>query len=257
MASLNLYSLLHKSLRAEVRALVQQSINERRRVERDPMPMDIGEGFQDVYVVAEPISEAGQGDPLWAVSFQNIGPVRKRVKLGQEVHTKGERRRAERIDGLEADLTSTRERLQTTIEELETANEELKSSNEEFQSLNEELQSANEELETSKEELQSVNEELETVNSELNSKVEGLDRANSDMKNLLESTQIATVFLGNDFRIKSFTPAITDVFNLIDSDVGRPITDIAARLKYDLVPDVRRVQRTLAPAEQEVKGDKG
>src|SRR5262249_22532871 len=142
---------------------------------------------------------------------------------------------------------------QTTIEELETSNEEMKSSNEEFQSVNEELQSSNEELETSKEELQSVNEELETVNAELNSKIESLDRAINDRKNLLESTQIATVFLDTSLRVKSFTPGVTDIFHLIDSDYGRPITDITTKLRYDnLSRDVNRVLRTLSRVEQEV-----
>ena len=147
----------------------------------------------------------------------------------------------------------TRERLQATIEELETTNEELKSSNEEYQSINEELQSANEELETSKEELQSVNEELQTVNGELAHRVNELGRANSDLKNLLESTQIATVFLDNDLRVKSFTPSVTDIFHLIETDLGRPITHIAARIAYpELEDDVRRVLRTLSTVEREV-----
>src|SRR5205823_11237552 len=118
------------------------------------------------------------------------------------------------IGHLEAELISSRERLQTTIEELETSNEEMKSSNEEFQSVNEELQSSNEELETSKEELQSVNEELETVNAELNSKIDSLDRALSDQKNLLENTEIATIFLDDKLRIKSFTSPAAEIFRL-------------------------------------------
>src|SRR5262249_39847489 len=118
------------------------------------------------------------------------------------------------------------------IEELETANEEFRSSNEELLSVNEELQSTNEELETSKEELQSVNEELQTVNNELSSKIDELDRANSDLNNLFQSTQIATIFLDRNLVIRSFTPAITKLFNLIPSDRGRPLTDIVGRIDY-------------------------
>src|SRR5690606_14002932 len=125
--------------------------------------------------------------------------------------------------------------------------------NEEYQSLNEELQSANEELETSKEELQSVNEELTTVNGELALRVQEVGRTNSDLKNLLESTQIATVFLDNELRVMNFTPAITDVFPLVDSDIGRPITHIRSRVPFeDLLEDVRRVMRTLASVEREI-----
>ena len=146
-----------------------------------------------------------------------------------------------------------RERLQTTIEELESANEELKSSNEEYQSLNEELQSANEELETSREELQSVNEELTTVNGELAHRVQELTRATSDLKNFLESTQIATVFLDNDQRVMNFTPAIAEILHLVETDVGRPIAHIKARIPIEeLYEEVRRVLRTLVSSEREL-----
>jgi len=132
--------------------------------------------------------------------------------------------------------------LQATVEEYESALEELKAANEEMVSVNEELQSTNEELETSKEELQSVNEELHTVNTELNSKIDELDRANSDLRNLFESTQIATVLLDGDLIIRSFTPAVTTIFNLISTDRGRPLTDIASHVETgDLRRDIRMV----------------
>ena len=109
-------------------------------------------------------------------------------------------------------------------------------------SVNEEMQSSNEELETSKEELQSVNEELQTVNSELTNKVEELDRANSDLNNLFQSTQIATIFLDRNLVIRSFTPPVTKLFNLIPGDHGRPLTDLVSRLAYpDLENDIRAV----------------
>jgi len=146
---------------------------------------------------------------------------------------------SERVD---QELRDLRVRLQSTIEEHETAVEELKSSNEELQSINEELQSTNEELETSKEELQSVNEELHTVNAELNSKVDEVDRAHADLRNLFDSTQIATIFLDNDLRIRSFTPAVTSIFNLIGSDRGRPLADIVSSLDdRDLDRDIQVV----------------
>jgi two-component system CheB/CheR fusion protein len=152
------------------------------------------------------------------------------------------------------ELRATKERLQTTTEELESSNEELKSGNEELSSMNEELQSANEELETSKEELQSINEELQTVNAELNARVEELSRANSDIANLLESTQIATLFLDNNLAVKSFTPAAKDVFRLVESDTGRPISHVRPRFTSDTVQeDAERVMRTLGTIERQVQ----
>jgi two-component system CheB/CheR fusion protein len=121
--------------------------------------------------------------------------------------------------------------------------------------MNEELQSTNEELETSKEELQSVNEELQTVNAELHSKVEELDRAHSDLRNVFDSTQIATVFLDNNLAVRSFTRAVTSIFNLISSDRGRPLTDIVSHLAEgnDLRRDILTVIETGRPLERNVK----
>ena len=155
-------------------------------------------------------------------------------------------------------LTATREELQSITEEHETAVEELRSANEELHSVNEELQSTNEELETSKEEIQSVNEELHTVNAQLQDKVEELDRVNSDLKNLFDSTQIATVFLDRQLVVRSFTPAIATIYNLIPGDIGRPLTDIASRLRYDtLGQDAAAVLKSLAPMERQVTNADG
>jgi two-component system CheB/CheR fusion protein len=164
-----------------------------------------------------------------------------------------------RIAALKQELRAKEEYLQTTNEELETSNEELKSSNEEMQSVNEELQSTNEELETSKEELQSVNEELATVNAELQQKVVDLSRANNDMNNLLAGTGIGTVFVDYQLRIQRFTPAVTQVINLILTDVGRPVGHIVSNLAgYDrLVEDVKAVLDTLVPKEVEVQTKAG
>jgi two-component system CheB/CheR fusion protein len=160
-----------------------------------------------------------------------------------------------RILALQSELRAREEYLQTTQEELATANEELKSSNEEMQSVNEELQSANEELETSKEELQSLNEELSTVNAELQNKVLDLSRTNNDMGNLLAGTGIGTVFVDHQLRIMRFTPAVTRIINLIQSDVGRPVAHIVANLVgYDsLVADAQGVLDTLVPKVIEVQ----
>jgi two-component system CheB/CheR fusion protein len=183
------------------------------------------------------------------VAFQDRGPI-----SGAEAHS-GTAEPAARAQALDRELHAMRAQLQATIDELAIANEEMKSANEEYQSVNEELQSTNEELETSKEELTSINEELQTINSELNSKNEALNRANSDLKNLLDSTQIATLFLDSHLRIKNFTPAMSEIFPVRDSDRGRPITEIVTRLVYDdLRRDVKKVLRTLTVIEHEVTG---
>src|SRR5438876_6842787 len=168
--------------------------------------------------------------------FRDVGGI-KPGSEDESVHTTDDVESAN-VSQLEKELRETKERLQITTEELETSNEELKSSNEELSSINEELQSSNEELETSREEMQSINEELQTVNAELKSRVEELSRANSDIANLLESTQIATLFLDRNLRVKSFTPAAKEVFRLVESDAGRPITDVRTRFDLDSVqPD--------------------
>jgi two-component system CheB/CheR fusion protein len=163
------------------------------------------------------------------------------------------------ILALKEELSIKEEYLQTTSEELETSNEELRSANEEMQSINEELQSTIEELETSKEELQSVNEELSTVNAELQLKVADLSQVNNDMNNLLAGTGIGTIFVDQQLCIQRFTPAVTQVINLIPGDVGRPVGQIVSNLKdYDqLVADVRAVLEDLNPKEIEAETQAG
>ena len=140
-----------------------------------------------------------------------------------------------------------------THEEMQTSQEELRSANEELQSTNEELQSTNEELTTSKEEMQSMNEELQTVNTELQAKVEELSRASNDMKNLLDSTDIATLFLDKELNVRRFTPQTTKIIKLIAGDAGRPITDLASELCYpELSDDAREVLRKLAAVEKPI-----
>lgn len=135
---------------------------------------------------------------------------------------------------------------------MQTSQEELKSTNEELQSANEELQSTNEELTTSKEEMQSLNEELQTVNHELQSKVDELSRSNNDMKNLLNSTDVATLFLDGELRVRRFTTPTAKIIKLIPGDAGRQITDIASDLDYsELADDAREVLRTLVFKEKQ------
>ncbi len=166
---------------------------------------------------------------LFLVAFDHVEPIP--VMEAQSDAGPAHEAVPGRMNELERELQHAKEVHQSTVEELETANEELKSTNEELQSTNEELQSANEELETSKEEMQSLNEELQTVNSELQGKVEELSRSNDDMKNLLNGTDIATIFLDNDLNIKRYTDQAKKVVRLIPSDVGRPVGDLVSKLQ--------------------------
>jgi len=141
---------------------------------------------------------------------------------------------------------------------MQTSQEELRSTNEEMQSTKEELQSTNEELTTSKEEMQSLNEELQTVNAELQVRVDELSRSNNDMKNLLNSTDIATLFLDGDLKVRRFTTQATKIIKLIAGDVGRPITDLASDLLYpELTADAQEVLRKLGFVEKPVNARDG
>jgi len=164
----------------------------------------------------------------------------------------------QRVKELDAELSLTRQRLQSIIEEYESSREEMKASNEEAQSSNEELRSTMEELETSKEELQSINEELQTVNQQNKLKVEELGQLSSDLQNLMASTDIATLFLSRDLRILRFTPKLSDLFNILITDRGRPISDLTHRLGYSLLhEDAESVLNRLVPIERELQDDKG
>jgi two-component system CheB/CheR fusion protein len=159
---------------------------------------------------------------------------------------------------LRDELNRVRDELQSTIEELQSSNEEMKASNEEAMSINEELQSTNEELETSKEELQSMNEELTTLNVQLQTKMEELEATSNDLTSLLTSTDIAVMFLDTNLRIRRFTPAISDLFDAIPSDVGRPLTDLAEKFHDpDLPGDSKAVLDRLTPVVREIVSSTG
>jgi len=166
----------------------------------------------------------------------------------------GKRKPAGRQKEMEAELQRSYEDLQSAREEMQTSQEELKSTNEELQSTNEELQSTNEELTTSKEEMQSLNEELQTLNAELQSKVSDYLRANDDMKNLLNSTEIATLFLDRDLNIRRFTDQVANIIKLRNTDIGRPFTDLVTDLEYpEIDMHALQVLKTLVSVETAIK----
>jgi two-component system, chemotaxis family, CheB/CheR fusion protein len=244
-----LIAMARSGLRLDLRSAIREAAETRRLVSRQNLTVEVDDRIQLVDLAIEPLGE-GDHDPLYLVLFTDVG-VPFVPSEGQMRSNTGDKT----VEKIEQELRDTRERLQATIEEYETAVEELKSSNEELQSMNEELQSTNEELETSKEELQSVNEEMQTVNSELGAKVEEADRAHNDLRNVFDSTQIATVFLDRSFVIRSFTPAVTGIFSLISADRGRPLTDIASQLSdgIDLRRDIQTVIETDRPVERNVQ----
>jgi len=235
--SRDVLALASPGLRADLRAALHRAKESGRRAARDRIPVETNGGVHVIDLVVEPITRGT--DTTYGIVFADHVPAVGHDEIDSAQRPPGE---DDIIRQIERELQETKERLQSTIEELETANEEFRSSNEELMSVNEELQSSNEELETSKEELQSVNEELQTVNSELSNKVDELDRANSDLNNLFQSTQIATIFLDRNLVIRSFTPSVTKLFNLIPGDHGRPLTDLVSRLAYpNLENDIRAV----------------
>lgn len=184
---------------------------------------------------------------LIIIVFADLPPVNEEKTTAK---TSGTRKSTGRIKALETELQRSSEELQTTREEMQTSQEELKSINEELQSTNEELQSTNEELTTSKEEMQSLNEELQTVNIELQSKVSDFMNANNDMKNLLNSTEIATLFLDKGLNIRRFTDNLTSIFKLRTTDIGRPFTDLVNELNYpDIASHALQVLKTLVSIE--------
>ena len=190
------------------------------------------------------------------VIFQEVMPA----EPAEARPVKGARSRKldKHVEELEQELKFTKEDLQTTIEELETANEELKSANEELQSTNEELQSTNEELETSREELQSINEELMTVNTEHQAKIDELSKMSDDLLNLLNSTDIAMMFLDNNLCIRRYTPSIVGIFNVIKSDIGRPVSHVTSNLAYSsFEKDLESVLDTLNSKQVDVETKDG
>jgi two-component system, chemotaxis family, CheB/CheR fusion protein len=204
----------------------------------------------ELRITVKPLGNGDKGK--LAVIFEDISAPLRSGKKGTKSEVQGKRQE------LEQELQFSRESLRSAVEELETANEELRSTNEEHQSTNEELQSTNEELETSREELQSVNEELMTVNIEHQKKIEQLTTVNDDMNNLLNSTNIATLFLDENLNIKRYTPAIASFMNLMDADRGRPVSHFASAIKHsDLSESARKVLDTLIPVAEEVQTKDG
>jgi len=243
--NMNLHAMAREGLREALSGVIHKAVREARPIHLKGLRVGSNGGTQIVDVSVQALD---QPEPLRGrviVVFKDVARQaarRTRKSGGSETH-----------DALTQELQQAREALQVAHEETQTTVEELKSSNEELQSTNEELQSTNEELTTSKEELQSLNEELQTVNAELQSRVDDLTWVRNDMTNLLNSTEIATVFLDNEMKLRRFTTHATKLFKLIPGDVGRPLSHVVTDLVYpQLKEDAECVLRTLVFQEKQV-----
>jgi two-component system CheB/CheR fusion protein len=254
-ATLNVIRMARKGLNLELAVALRKVVAQKEMIRYEGLRVKTNGNTHTVNLIVAPVTKPALMPDLVMILFEDVADIEPSEAPALELVGSD---KDQHIADMERELRAKEEHLQTIIEELETSNEELKSTNEELQSTNEELQSTNEELETSKEELQSVNEELLTVNTELQKKVDELSRANNDMNNLIAGTGIATIFVDHQLRIQRFTPPATQVINLIQTDVGRPVNHIVSNLAYgNLVKDIKAVLNSLIPKEVEVRTEEG
>lgn len=251
-AKMNVFEMAREGLRLCLETLVHKASQTKKEVlQKDVSVKANGGGPVLINVIVRPFSEPDmQG--LFLVLFEE--PLFHKEPLAGKKLDESFFTGTKREQELAHELQNAKVRLQSTLEEMETSNEELKSANEEYQSTNEELKSANEELETSREEMQSLNEELTTVNSELQGKVDELSQSHKAMKSFLDNLEIPIVVLNNECEIVRFTADAKKIVNLIDSDIGRPLSHISSKLKFpNLIEQAREVIRTLRYKETEVQ----
>ena len=251
LASMNLLDLTGGLLSAKLRRAIEKALHGNEAISIPSMVMPTGETAYARLTVM-PIAAPALGGEVLAVIFEDAQPVQR--PDGAPVPVEDEPLVAQ----LEAEVKALRGELRSDAEEYGYSSEELKAANEEITSMNEELQSANEEMEASKEELQSLNEELTTVNSQLNENVQELTATNNDLANLMSATQIATVFLDRQLRIKRFTPRATELLNLLPADTGRPIGHVTQNFVGGaLAANAQRVLDNLSTVETDVQAQDG
>jgi two-component system CheB/CheR fusion protein len=254
-ANWNVMAMVHESLRYDLTSALQKVNRKKGTITVRGIKVRSGAEARAVDLMVQALEEPKELNGMVLIVFSDAATPIEAGPGGRKgtspVRSAGHKE-------LELELQRAREEVQAGREEMQTSQEELKSMNEELQSTNEELQSTNEELTTSKEEMQSLNEELQTVNAELQTKLDELSGANNDMKNLLNSTDIATVFLDNELHVRRFTLQAKTIIKFIPSDVGRPITDLASDLLYpELVMDAHEVLRTLVFSERSITTNDG
>ncbi|MCA1636902.1 MAG: PAS domain S-box protein [Acidobacteria bacterium] len=250
----NLLQLIHPELRVELRTAMFQAVQRRANVGAANVKAQIDGQTEFINIHVRPIlrdDDTARGFLLVLFESSQATDVENEA---EKIISSDE----PIVRQLEEELERTKTELRFSVEQYEAQTEEMRASNEELKAINEELRSTAEELETSREELQSVNEELLTVNDELKFKIEELSQSNSDFQNLLTSSDIGTIFLDRTLRVKMFTPVARAVFNLIDSDLNRPLADIATKMNFvDLQKDAELVLKTLQTVEREFENVKG
>ncbi len=248
----NLLDLVNPDLRLELRSVLYQAVHQASNVEARSIKVAIDGKDEMVDLLVRPV--LGKTDTARGFILVIFQPADESEDREQVVYSPPEPLARQ----LEDELVRSKAQLRASLEHAEIQTEELRASNEELQAMNEELRSSAEELETSKEELQSINEELVTVNQELKIKIDELSQSNNNFQNLLNSTDIATIFLDRAFRVKLFSPATRSIFNLLPTDIGRPLSDITGQLEYDgLVADAETVLDKLRTVEHEVRTKDG
>lgn len=254
-ANWNIFAMAREGLRFDLGIAFQKALRQKEAITVKGLKVGEGGVTQTVDLTVQAIEEPEALRGMAMIVFSDVStPDEKKTPARSRSAASGNAKVLE----MEQELRQAREEMETLREEMQSSQEELKSTNEELQSTNEELQSTNEELTTSREEMQSLNEELQTVNAEQQSKMDELARINNDMRNLLNSTEIVTVFLDNDLHVRRFTPGANKLFKLIPGDVGRPLSDIASDLLYpEMLEETREVLRTLVFSEKQIAATNG
>ncbi len=249
-ANWNIYAMAREGLRSELPGAFHKIRHNYDPVVLRSVKVGTNGGTQLVDVTIQRLESPDALRDLVIVVFADVPAV---IEHETYIMRSGKKATTGRLKELEIELQRRHEELQSLREEMQTSQEELKSTNEELQSTNEELQSTNEELMTSREEMQSLNEELQTVNNELQSKMNDYVRASDDMNNLLNSTEIATLFLDKDLNIRNFTDHVTKIFKIRTTDTGRPFTDLVTDLVYpELEAHAKQVIKFLTPVEKAI-----
>jgi two-component system CheB/CheR fusion protein len=247
-ANMNFHAMVRDGLRAPLTQALKQAATQVEPVQLHNLEVAAAGGIQLVDVTVQTFRNPKALKDMTMVVFRDIALTRE----GQREAPAPANRDAQHA----AEIQQYRDEIETLREDARATREELQSTNEEFQSTNEELQSSNEELTTSTEEMQSMNEELQTINSELQAKLDDLALAQSDLQNVLNSVEIAILFLDRDLNVRRYTERASGIINLRESDIGRPLSDLTSSLDYpDLNDDARATLRTLAVSEKEISTD--